>query len=170
LVSALRGLRARLDSGKEATNVAPTVSLHSTASTQRQGRAQVAKDMKPSSTEGVSSQIYIPDPSNFGAGSFVVRFGCRCFPSNHTTTSLVGTHTHVQIAVSVTPDRFVMAALRYPDGIHPIDSATFLLPRDVNQDVDHTLTVGFEHWHIYGALLDDMALARQDVAPIQLAT
>jgi hypothetical protein len=63
-----------------------------------------------------------------------------------------------------------MATLRYPDGILPIDSATFLLPQDVNQNIDHTLTVGFEHWRIYGALLDDMPLERQESAAIQLTT
>src|SRR5262245_55145031 len=112
--------------------------------------------------EVVSSKIHIPDESDFGTGSFLMRFGRHGLPPNKTTASFISRPPHVQITVSVSPNGLVIVALGYPDGSRPIDRATFLLPLGVNQDSDHTITVGFERGHIFAALLDDTPLARHD--------
>src|SRR5262245_58586837 len=126
--------------------------------------------MTPSSTEGISSQIHIPDESDFGMGSFVMRFGRHCLPPNKTTASLISRPPHIQIAVTVSPNGLVNVALEYPDGSRPIDRAIFLLPLGVNQDTEHTITVGFERGHISGALVDDTPSAQHDSLQSALTT
>src|SRR5262245_23521377 len=114
------------------------------------------------SADVVSSKIKISDESDFGTGSFLTRFGRGCIPPNRPIASLIGRHPHFQIAVTLRPSRFVVAVLGHADGSRPVDGATFLLPTDVNQNIDHTLNVEFAHWHIFGASLDGIPLARQD--------
>jgi hypothetical protein len=118
---------------------------------------------EPAVTEEIAaSKIHIPDESDFGTGSFAMRFKRHSLPPNKTTALLISRPPHVQIAVTISPNGLVIVALGYPDGSRPIHRATFLLPLGVNQDTDHTITVGFERGHIHGALLDDMPLARHD--------
>jgi hypothetical protein len=114
------------------------------------------------SEEIASSKIHIPDESDFGTGSFVMRFKRRGLPPNKTTALLISRPPHVQIAVTVSPNGLVIVALGYPDGSRPIHRATFLMPVGVNQDTDHSITVGFERGRISRALLDDMPLTRHD--------
>src|SRR5262245_30227909 len=112
--------------------------------------------------DGVSSKIQIADDSDFGTGSFSTWFHRGRLPPQETVSVLIGRPPDFKILVTIRPSRFVSAVLGHGDGSRPLDNATFLLPADVNPNTGHTLNVEFAHWHIFGASLDGVPLARQD--------
>lgn len=102
--------------------------------------------------EIISAEIYIPDDSDLGTGSFSTTFSPRAFTAKKDVTSAMVNRPSFMIAATVTQTGEVHVGIGKTEAGTDI---TFILPAESRRDRKaHSLSVAFEKWRIVAASID----------------
>lgn len=114
-----------------------------------------------SSMPGIEyGEIFIPDDSDMGTGTFTTLLKPNALYAGKPIISIMLNKPEFQISVNINPGtREIPVLLGKSDGSDPIAHKLFLLPRDLDISVSHEFVATFENWKVTDLQLDGKSLS-----------
>ena len=105
------------------------------------------------------AEIYIPDGSYLGTGSFKTVIKPDVFSSKKAVSSIMYNPPVFQISVNLNPStKEIPVLLGFADSSDPISTKTYFFPENVNVSDSHEFEVTFRNWEITGLSMDRVLL------------
>ena len=117
------------------------------------------------------AEIYIPDDSYLGTGSFKTVIKPDVFSSKRAILSIMYNPPVFQISVNLNPStKEIPVLLGFADGSYPISRKIYFFPENVNVSVSHEFEVTFRNWEITRLSMDTVLLGLKENLGTGIAT
>ena len=116
-----------------------------------------------SAPEILSSEIHIPDDSDWGTGTFTTNFSPSSLPPKRAIVASMINSPRFQITATLNANRDMPVLIGSAD--EPRNKAMLLLPDHIKQSVGHQLVIQFSAWQIRSATFDGKTLEFAGAGP-----